>query len=123
MAPTQDVSTATGSRSPASATRRATTPPCSPASPGGPSSAPRWPSIFRSVPLALAVGFAWAGPFENIVVDSWDAGYRYFPGQVLASLIRGGTPELAFGRAVVTATIYTAIAAAVGAACSCPAGT
>ncbi|MET0326487.1 MAG: ABC transporter permease [Ilumatobacteraceae bacterium] len=70
--------------------------------------------IFRSVPLALAVGFAWAGPFENIVVDSWDAGYRYFPGQVLASLIRGGTPELAFGRAVSTATIYTAIAGAVG---------
>jgi ABC-type transport system involved in multi-copper enzyme maturation permease subunit len=70
--------------------------------------------VFRSVPLALAVGFAWAGPFENIVVDSWDAGYRYFPGQVLASLIRGGTPELAFDRAVVTATIYTAVAGAVG---------
>jgi hypothetical protein len=69
--------------------------------------------IFRSAPLALAVGFAWAGPFENIVVDSWDAGYRYFPGQVLAALIRGGTPELAFGRAVYTATIYTGVAAAV----------
>ena len=27
--------------------------------------------IFRSAPLALGVGFAWAGPFENIVVDSW----------------------------------------------------
>ncbi len=46
--------------------------------------------VFRSVPLALGVGFAWAGPFENIVVDSWSGGYRYFPGQVLTSLIRGG---------------------------------
>jgi ABC-2 type transport system permease protein len=69
--------------------------------------------IFRSAPLALGVGFAWAGPFENIVVDSWQAGYRYFPGQVLASLIRGGTVELGIGRAVVTAVLYTGLAAAV----------
>jgi ABC-type transport system involved in multi-copper enzyme maturation permease subunit len=69
--------------------------------------------IFRSAPLALGVGFAWAGPFENITVDSWDAGYRYFPGQVLASLIRGGTIELGMGRAVVTASLYAAVATAV----------
>lgn len=69
--------------------------------------------IFRSIPIALAVGFAWAGPFENIVVDSWDAGFRYFPGQVLGSLIRGGTIELGIGRALVTAALYTGVAAAV----------
>ena len=68
--------------------------------------------VFRSVPLALGVGFAWAGPFENIIVDSWTGGYRYFPGQVLASLIQGGTTELGIGRAVVTALIYTGVAAA-----------
>ena len=67
--------------------------------------------IFRSIPLALGVGFAWAGPFENIVVDSWSDGYRVFPGQVLASLIRGGTVELGMTRAVLTALLYTAIAA------------
>ncbi|MCU1358356.1 MAG: putative transporter integral rane protein [Acidimicrobiales bacterium] len=66
--------------------------------------------IFRSVPLALGVGFAWAGPFENIVVDSWTAGYRYFPGQVLASLIRGGTVELGLGRAALTASLYAGLA-------------
>ena len=69
--------------------------------------------IFRSVPLALGVGFAWAGPFENIVVDSWQAGYRWFPGQVLGSLIQGGSVELGIGRAGVTAALYTAIAAGV----------
>lgn len=69
--------------------------------------------VFRSIPLALGVGFAWAGPFENIVVDSWEGGYRYFPGQVFGSLIRGGTVELGFTRAVVTALIYTGIAFAV----------
>jgi hypothetical protein len=66
--------------------------------------------IFRSAPLALGVGFAWAGPFENIVVDSWSAGFRFFPGQVLGSLIRGGTAELAMGRAVTTALVYTGLA-------------
>lgn len=68
--------------------------------------------IFRAAPLALGVGFAWAGPFENIVVDSWAAGYRYFPGQVLASLIQGGTSELGIGRAALTAVVYTGVAAA-----------
>jgi ABC-2 type transport system permease protein len=69
--------------------------------------------VFRSTPIALGVGFAWAGPFENIVVDSWNAGYRFFPGQVLASLIRGGTAEVAVGRAALTASLYAAVAAAV----------
>jgi hypothetical protein len=67
--------------------------------------------IFRSAPLALGVGFAWAGPFENIVVDSWNAGYRFFPGQVLASLIRGGTTELALSRALLTGAVYAGVAA------------
>jgi ABC-type transport system involved in multi-copper enzyme maturation permease subunit len=69
--------------------------------------------IFRSTPLALAVGFAWAGPFENITVDSWSTGYRVFPGQVFASLIQGGTAELGLGRALLTATLYITIAGAV----------
>jgi ABC-type transport system involved in multi-copper enzyme maturation permease subunit len=68
--------------------------------------------IFRSAPLALGVGFAWAGPFENIVVDSWHTGYRVFPGQVVGSMMRGGTVELGMGRATVTATLYAALAAA-----------
>ncbi|MDX6234781.1 MAG: type transport system permease protein [Nocardioidaceae bacterium] len=67
--------------------------------------------IFRSAPLALGVGFAWAGPFENIVVDSWDTGFKVFPGQVLGSMIRGGTIELGMGRALATAAVYAAIAA------------
>ena len=68
--------------------------------------------IFRSVPLALGVGFAWAGPFENIIVDSWATGYRVFPGQVLAAIIQGGTPEISLGRAAVTGVVYVGIAAA-----------
>lgn len=66
--------------------------------------------IFRSVPLALGVGFAWAGPFENIIVDSWTTGYRVFPGQVLAAIIQGGTPEVSLSRAVATGVIYVGVA-------------
>ncbi|MBA2496935.1 MAG: ABC transporter permease, partial [Acidimicrobiia bacterium] len=69
--------------------------------------------ILRPAPLALGVGFAWAGPFENIVVDSWEPGFRWFPGQVLGSLIQGGAPELSIGRAALTAAVYTGIAGAV----------
>jgi ABC-2 type transport system permease protein len=67
-------------------------------------------AVVRSTPLALGVGLAWAGPFENIVVDSWPTGYEVFPGQVLASLIRGGTVELPMSQALVTAAFYIAIA-------------
>ena len=69
--------------------------------------------VFRSTPLALGVGFAWMGPFENIVVDSWETGLRVFPGQVLRAVINGGTPELGLGRAAATALLYTAVAAVV----------
>jgi ABC-2 type transport system permease protein len=67
--------------------------------------------IFRSAPIALAVGFAWAGPFENIVVDSWTTGYRVFPGQVLAAIIQGGTPEISLSRAIATGAVYVGVAA------------
>jgi hypothetical protein len=69
--------------------------------------------VFRSVPLARGVGFAWAGPIENIAVQSWQTGYSIFPGQVLASLIQGGTAELGIGAAVLTTALYTCVAAAV----------
>ena len=103
---------APGSRSPASATPSATTAPCSPASTGWAIFGTTLAVVFRSVPLALAVGFAWAGPFENIIVDSWTTGYRVFPGQVLAAIIQGGTPEISLGRAVATGVAYVGVAAA-----------
>jgi hypothetical protein len=66
---------------------------------------------FRSAPIALGIGFVWAGPFENIISRSWSTGYRVFPGQVLASLIEGGSVELGFARATVTALAYVGAAA------------
>jgi len=69
--------------------------------------------VLRSVPVALAVGVAWSGPFENITVDSWTTGYRVFPGQVLRSVINGGTAELGFGTAILRSALYVAVGTAV----------
>jgi ABC-2 type transport system permease protein len=69
--------------------------------------------VFGSAPLALGVGFVWAGPFEHLMANAWAAGNRWFPGLVLQSLIAGGTNELSLGRAVVTALVYTALAGSV----------
>ncbi len=69
--------------------------------------------VFRSVPIALAFGVAWAGPFENITVDSWSTGLRVFPGQVLRSVIAGGTAELGLGQAILRSCVYVAVAAAI----------
>jgi hypothetical protein len=67
--------------------------------------------VFGSAPLALGVGFVWAGPFEHLVANAWSAGNQWFPGLVLQSLIAGGTAELSLARAVVMACVYTALAA------------
>jgi hypothetical protein len=69
--------------------------------------------VFRSTPIALGVGFVWAGPLEHIVAQAWTAGNHWFPGLVLQSLIAGGTNELALGRAIFTGLVYVAIAGAV----------
>jgi ABC-2 type transport system permease protein len=69
--------------------------------------------VFGSAPLALGVGFVWAGPFEHLFANVWTAGNRFFPGLVLQSLIAGGTNDLSLGRAAITAVAYTGIAAAI----------
>jgi hypothetical protein len=65
--------------------------------------------IFRSTPIAIGVGIIWTGPFE-IVVDSWNTGYRVFPGQVLSAITQGGTVDISLERALITAASYAAVA-------------
>ena len=69
-------------------------------------------AVLRSVPVALGVGIAWSGPVENVVLESWSPGSRWFPGQVLGSLMRGGTIELDLDRALLTAALYALVALA-----------
>lgn len=71
--------------------------------------------LVRSVPVALAVGIAWAGPFEHLLQDAWDPAQRYFPGLLLEAFVAGGTSAVSATRAFVTVGIYVAIAVAIAA--------
>jgi ABC-2 type transport system permease protein len=71
--------------------------------------------VVRSVPLALAIGIAWAGPFEHIVQDAWGAAARFFPGLLLEAFVAGGTSEVSATRALVTVAGYITVAAAIAA--------
>ncbi len=69
--------------------------------------------LVRSVPVALAAGIAWAGPFEHLVQDAWDPASRLFPGLLLEAFVAGGTPEVSAGRALLTTAVYVGLAALV----------
>ena len=69
--------------------------------------------LVRSVPVALAIGIAWAGPFEHLLQDAWDPAGRFFPGLLLEAFVAGGTSEVDATRAFVTVAVYVTLAAAV----------
>jgi hypothetical protein len=69
----------------------------------------------RSVPLALGVGIAWAGPIEHIIQDAWSTADGLFPGLLLEAFVAGGTSEVSAPRAFLTVTAYMLIAVAIAA--------
>jgi ABC-2 type transport system permease protein len=69
--------------------------------------------LVRSVPIALAVGIAWAGPFEHLLQDAWSPADRLFPGLLLEDFVAGGTSEVSASRALLTVAAYVVIAAAI----------
>jgi hypothetical protein len=71
--------------------------------------------LLRSVPVALAVGIAWAGPFEHLLEDAWGPAQRVFPGLLLEAFVAGGTSDVSAGRALMTVAFYVVAAAAVAA--------
>jgi ABC-type transport system involved in multi-copper enzyme maturation permease subunit len=71
--------------------------------------------LVRSVPLALGVGIAWAGPIEHIIQDAWSTSERLFPGLLLEEFVAGGTSEVSASRAFLTVTAYVLIAVAIAA--------
>jgi ABC-2 type transport system permease protein len=68
--------------------------------------------LVRSVPVALAIGIAWAGPFEHLLQDAWDPAGRFFPGLLLEAFVAGGTSEVGVTRAFLTVAAYVIVAAA-----------
>jgi ABC-2 type transport system permease protein len=71
--------------------------------------------LVRSVPIALAIGIAWAGPLEHLLQDAWNPAQRFFPGLLLEAFVAGGTSEVSASRALVTVTAYVILAATIAA--------
>jgi NADH:ubiquinone oxidoreductase subunit 6 (subunit J) len=71
--------------------------------------------LVRSVPIALAIGIAWAGPFEHLLQDAWSTADRLFPGLLLEEFVAGGTADVSASRAFVTVTAYVLIAVVIAA--------
>ena len=69
--------------------------------------------LLRSVPVALGVGIAWAGPIEHLIQDAWEPSNRLFPGLLLEAFVAGGTEQVTAGRAFATVAVYTLLAALV----------
>lgn len=68
--------------------------------------------LVRSVPIALAIGIAWAGPFEHLLQDAWDPAQRFFPGLLLEAFVAGGTSQVSATRAFLTVAVYITAAGA-----------
>ena len=71
--------------------------------------------LLRSVPVALGVGIAWAGPMEHLVQDAWSPANRLFPGLLLEAFVVGGNADVTAGRALLTVSVYAIAAAAIAA--------
>jgi len=67
--------------------------------------------LLRSPALAVAAGVAYALPGEAIINRLWNSGERWLPGQLLSALAHGGTGTTSYAHALITLSIYAAIAA------------
>ncbi len=72
--------------------------------------------LTRSVPVALAIGIAWAGPLEHLLQDGWSTASRVFPGLLLEAFVAGGTSNVSAARAFVTIALYVVVAGAIATA-------
>lgn len=69
--------------------------------------------LLRSVPLAVGIGVAWAGPFEHLLSQAWSTATRFLPGLQVEALAAGGTSDVSYQHALALCLVY--VAAAVGA--------
>lgn len=71
--------------------------------------------VVRSVPVALAIGIGWAGPFEHILADAWSSAGQIFPGLLLETFVAGARDSVSAGQALATSAAYGVLAATVAA--------
>ncbi len=86
-----------------------------PATPGFTTLGAAQRELLRAPVAAVAVGFAWLLPLENILANTVSGSDRWLPGQLLSAIARDGTPTVALGTAATTLAVYLAVAGAAAA--------
>lgn len=71
--------------------------------------------MLRSSTTAVAVGLAYALPFETLLRSVWSAGEKWLPGQLLESVAEGDTAAVSLTRAAMLLTIYAVAALTIAA--------
>jgi ABC-type transport system involved in multi-copper enzyme maturation permease subunit len=69
----------------------------------------------RSVPVALGIAIAWAGPAEHITEQAWPGARGWFPGLLLEAFSAGGTGDVSSQRALVMVLVYAGLLASAAA--------
>jgi ABC-type transport system involved in multi-copper enzyme maturation permease subunit len=70
--------------------------------------------IFRSVPVAVAVGVAWAGPFEHLLSQGWTTATGFLPGLQAEALAAGGTIHVSYRHAITFSVLFGALTIVTG---------
>ncbi len=65
---------------------------------------------FRSPPVAIAIGVAYALPGEAIMISIWEDGERWLPASLLSTLAQGGTSTVSYSHALLMTAIYASVA-------------
>jgi ABC-2 type transport system permease protein len=66
-------------------------------------------------PVGLAIGIAWAGPFEHLLQDAWGTANCLFPGPLLGAFVAWDISHVSASRALLTVTAYALIAGTIAA--------
>jgi ABC-2 type transport system permease protein len=70
--------------------------------------------VFRSVPIVVAIGVAWAGPFEHLLSEAWTSAFRLLPGLQFEALAAGGNVDVSYLYALALGALHGALAVAAG---------
>src|SRR5664279_3484647 len=67
-------------------------------------------TLTRSSGIAIGVGIGYVLLLETVIKAAVSSAGRWLPGTTIAALANGGTPELAYGRALALGLVYVVVA-------------
>src|SRR5262249_11324799 len=71
--------------------------------------------VLRSAAAAISVGLGYLLVWVTLLTNVWSGGNQWLPRELLVALGLGGTPEIAYARALVLIGLYVVVAIGVAA--------